>query len=242
MPRRGGGSIKPGSPQSKDGFKVPQLPQKKTVKQKLRAAKRARVHSGLICGAKKRNGEKCTLAPGWGTPHPGQGACKFHGGSVPNHIKSAIKDEYRTLFGTPIEINPLDALIMCIKTVAGEVQWLGQKMAELDESAWVEQTIVGKQFHLYARERTRRMQDLARFSEMAIRLGIEERAIKLAETYGELLARLLQGILGDLELNAAQRAKAPSIISKHLLLIEGGAETIDLGDRKAIPQVAGVKL
>ena len=39
------------------------------------------------CGAKKRQpsfpGETCKRPSGWGTPHPGFGRCKLHGGSTP---------------------------------------------------------------------------------------------------------------------------------------------------------------
>jgi hypothetical protein len=57
---------------------------------------------------------------------------------------------------------------------------------------------------------------------MAISLGIAERAVKLAETYGEMLAQLIQGILGDLELTDEQRAKAPVIVRRHLIAIDSG--------------------
>lgn len=177
---------------------------------------------GAKCGAQKRRGGKCTLPLGWGTSHPGIGRCKLHGGTAPNHIKAAAKEEYRRLLGNPIEINPLDALLWCIKLRAGEVQWLTERIAELEEREWFEETIMGKAFHLYVRERHHAMQDLARYSQMAISLGIAERAVKLAETYGELLARLIQGILGDLELTDEQRVKAPTIVRRHLIMMDGG--------------------
>lgn len=179
---------------------------------------------GVACGAKKKGTKgTCSMPAGWGTSHYGIGKCKLHGGSTENHIKAAVGEEYRELFGRPMEINPLDALIMCIKICAGEVKWLSDRMVNLDEVDFVEDTIAGKQFHLYARERTKRMQDLARFSHMAISLGIAERAVKLAETYGEMIARLIQGILADLELNEEQRARAPQIVRRHLIALDGGA-------------------
>lgn len=183
--------------------------------------------TGASCGASKKSGGKCTLAAGWGTDHPGIGKCKLHGGSTITHVKAAATEEYRTLLGKPIEINPLDALLWCIKIRAGEVKWLSDRMAELDETAWVEDTLVGKQFHLYGRERTHAMADLARYSQMAISLGIAERAVKLAELYGETIARLIQGILTDLELTPEQAKNAPIIVRRHLLLIEGGADVIE---------------
>lgn len=178
----------------------------------------------VVCGAKKRIGGHCNMVAGWGTPHPGIGKCKFHGGSVPSHVKAAAKAEYRLLLGTPMEINPLDAIIWCIKIRAGEVQWLTDRMHQLDEKYWVEDTMVGKQFHLYARERQHAMADLARYSQMAISLGIAERAVKLAETYGEMLANYTKHILEDLwpHLDEEGKAKAPMIVRQHLIALDGG--------------------
>jgi len=102
--------------------------------------------------------------------------------------------------------------------------WLGDKIGELEEKDWIHDTIVGKQLHLWVKERHAAMNDLARFSQMAISLGIAERAVKLAETYGEMLARLIQGILGDLDLSVEQRAKAPAIVRHHLIALDGGRE------------------
>lgn len=201
------------------GHKMPAKPKPKKMGTASHLLK-----AGAACGAKKKKGGTCTMAAGWGTNHPGLGRCKIHGGNTPTHVKSAIKDEYRILMGTAIEINPLDGLLMCIKICAGEVKWLSDKMADLNEKEWIEDTIVGKQFHLFSRERSKRLQDLARFSGMAISLGIAERAVKLAETYGEMLAQLIQGILGDLDLNEEQRAKVPSIVRRHLILLDGGVD------------------
>ena len=177
---------------------------------------------GVKCGARKKGGGTCGRPAGWGTNHYGIGKCKNHGGSTPNHVKAAASEEMRILLGRPLEINPLDALLWCIKIRAGEVHWLSQKIADLQEKEWEQQTIAGKTFHHYVRERAAAMNDLTRWSQMAISLGIAERAVKLAETYGEMLARLIQGILGDLDLTEDQRVKAPVVVRKHLILMDGG--------------------
>lgn len=150
----------------------------------------------------------------------------MHGGSVPNHIKNAARQIAGQMLGTPMDINPLDALLWCIKIKAGETKWLSEQMAELDEKDFVEDTIAGKQFHLYARERTKALKDLASFSQMAISLGIAERAVKLAEIYGETLARLIGGIMRDLEpfLSPEGKTQIPQIVRRHLILLDGGQD------------------
>lgn len=209
-------------------YAVKQEQLRKEAKEKAKHPKgykgQVRAVGGAQCGVRKRDGTLCKLAAGWGTPHTGIGSCKLHGGSVPNHIKAAAKAEYRQLFGTPMEINPFDAIMWCVKVRAGEVEWLSVKMRELDAKDWVEDTMMGKQFHLYARERQKAMQDLVRFSQTAISLGIDERRIKMAETYGALLAQYTQGLLDDLwpHLDAEGKAKAPSIVRGRLLALDAG--------------------
>lgn len=177
---------------------------------------------GATCGAKKRSGGKCTLAAGWGTVHTGTGKCKLHGGSVINHVKAAAKDEYRKLLGNPIEVNPLDAIQRCIHIRAGEVQWLTDRMAELDKKHWIEDTMVGKQFHLFARERQHAMNDLVRFSQIAVSLGLTERAVKLAETYGEMIANYTKGIIDALweHLDEEGRKIWPQIVRAELIRVD----------------------
>ena len=115
------------------------------------------------CGAKTRNKKShsvCQKPAGWGTSHPGIGACKFHGGSTPNHSLAAYKHE-AIFMGAEKDINPFDAIMWCIRIKAGEVEWLSQKMQELDQEDWIEDSIFGKQMHLWQRERTAAIELLA---------------------------------------------------------------------------------
>jgi hypothetical protein len=183
---------------------------------------------GVTCGAKKRGGGHCRMAAGWGTNHPGIGVCKLHGGIVPQHVKAAAKQELRHLLGEEKEMNPFEAIMWCIRIRAGEVEWLSQKMGQLEEKDWVEDTLVGKQFTLFARERQAAMQDLVRFSQIAISMGIAERYVRLAEVYGHTIAKLIESVLNDEEmaLTPEQKAVAPRVIRRQLLAIKT-AETND---------------
>jgi hypothetical protein len=201
---------------------------------KHNAGSRAHVKKvGATCGAKRKKGGKCTMAAGWGTSHPGIGACKLHGGSMPNHVRSAAKQEMRNLLGTPREVTPEQAILDCIRIRSGEIEWLSQEMTRLSEASWVEETMLGKQFHLYARERQAALRDVARFSQMAIQMNVEERRVRIAETYGESIAMLLKGILDELmpNLNEEGRKAAPAIVRRHLVLLQ-------TPEKQAIPQKA----
>lgn len=202
-----------------------------------RANKKGRDHTGVpLCAAKTRSGATCMYRAGWGTNHYGIGPCKHHGGTTANHKKAAAKFYAHELLGTPIDMNPFDAILWCIRIRAGEVQWLSEQMATIDKKDWIENTMIGKQFHLFARERQKALQDLTKFSALAVSLGIAERAVKLAETYGELLAMYTKNLLQDLwpHLDEEGRAKAPQFVRMRLVQLDQGREL----EVKELPKAA----
>lgn len=207
------------------------------VRKKERLRKRNRGPGNTVgyCGARKRDGGKCKQAKGAGTTHFGIGACRYHGGSAPNSRKAAAKHQ-AVLMGAPLDINPLDALIWCIKLTAGEVEFCNKQLEILDEDQWLEHTVIGKQIHVWAKERQKSVDRLAKFSKEALALGIAERAVRLAEQYGSSIAKYTKGLLDDLDLTPEQRKQAPLIVRKHLALLEGGSPVTD-EDRRHLPAI-----
>jgi hypothetical protein len=187
------------------------------------------------CNAKKKDGNRCQHAAGHGTDHPGLGRCKYHGGSLPNGHKAAVVERAR-LMGAPIDMNPVEAIIWSIRITAGEVKWLSEKIAELDEKDWHEDTIIGRQMHLYVRERRDRVGLLYKMGNDAIKLGLAERAIKMAEMYGVALSRFIMGVLEDLQLTPEQAQRAPQVVRKHLIALEGNKP---MGDELAQMTIEG---
>lgn len=216
------------------GYAKRERDKKDPVKRRRRNLKRRRAE-GNYCGAKKKGGGTCNRPAGWGTTHTGTGRCRNHGGSLPNHRKAAARSQ-AILMGAPVDINPLDALIWCIKLTAGEVEFCTQQMELLDKEEWIEHTMIGKQLHMWAKERQKAVDRLAKYSKEAIALGIAERAVRLAEQYGSSIARYTKGLLEDLELTPEQRKKAPLIVRKHLMLLEGGSPVSD-EDRRTAPAI-----
>jgi hypothetical protein len=188
---------------------------------KKRQARDARLPS--ICGATTRGktGE-CKRPAGWGTTHPGIGCCKTHAGNAAQHRKNAIKIEAQQFMGAPKDINPFDAIIWCIRITAGEVEWLTTKIAEVNEEDWIEDTQFGKQMNVLQRTRADAQDRLVRYSRDAIQLGLAERAVKLAENFGALIARLLENIAIELQLTRAQKEQWPTIVRRQLILMQGG--------------------
>lgn len=190
------------------------------------------------CGAKRRQGGDCKMPKGMGTDHYGFGHCKYHGGNLPNHKKNAVKQQ-AILMGAPKEINPLDAMMWCIRLTAGEVEFCTQQLELIKEEDWLQDTIIGKQLHIWATERQKAVDRLAKHSKDALALGIAERAVRLAEQYGSSIAKFTKGLLGDLELTPEQQKVAPLLIRKHLALLEGGAPDEDRKPIAAIPRRVG---
>lgn len=187
------------------------------------------------CKAKSnRSGEQCKRYA-----NRGMTVCNTHGGRSPRAKAGAEKRlaEAKALaavetFGLPREIDPRDALLEEVYRTAGAIDWLHQQVRELtsNEVVWgmteeVSKTAteyegvdtthaatVNMWVELWQKER----KHLVDVSKAAISAGIEERRVKLAEQQGALLASVIKGILGELQLTATQAASAPAIVAQHL--------------------------
>jgi len=204
--------------------------------------KRAETQLKGLCGVKsKRTGYPCRRRAGAGTDHLGTGKCSSHGGNAPPHRKHAIRQEAIQFMGAPLDINPLEAIIWCIRITAGEVEWLSRKIAEVDEEDWIENTIAGKQLNVFQRSRADAQDRLVRYSKEAIALGLAERAVRMAENFGLALARLLEGIEGDMSFTGKQKRIWGQAVRKHLILLQGGRMD-QAAIRPEIPEIVEGKL
>lgn len=118
-------------------------------------------------------------------------------------------------YGAERGINPFTALLEEVRRAAGHVAWLGAKVAQapsddalLDEWApWV---------RLYNRER----EALRKAAGDAVKLGLEERVVRVEERRAELVARVLLATLEALELPPEVAARAPLVLRQQLLALE----------------------
>lgn len=174
-----------------------------------------------LCGAKKRSdGQPCRKFAGEGTDHPGIGRCKYHGGSTSSHKRHAVKVEAARRapkFGQPRKVLPGEALIEMLWIAYGQVHWLQDEISKhADMSTFEARVLV--QSHKDERDR------VAQVAKTALDAGVAERQIRLAEMYGELIARFIRGTLDDLKLTPAQQRRAPGIVRRRLLALDGGRE------------------
>jgi hypothetical protein len=138
--------------------------------------------------------------------------------------------------GAPREIDPGMALLEEIHRAAGHVAWLGAKVRSLDESQLVWSTImevrekrrggpggdyelhrqetrqvVNAWWELYERER----RHLANTSVAALKAGVEERRVRLAERSFEVLEAALSAALEDLG-HDSHDSRVREIVGRHL--------------------------
>lgn len=188
------------------------------------------------CGGPRKKGQgPCTRPAGWGTPHPGVGRCKLHGGCTPSHVTAGQRELARQAmetYGRPVDTNPVDALLDEVRWTAGHVAYLRERVQELEQDAliWGKTEQVDKQatefagtdtteaakpslwLTLYQQER----KHLVDVCKAAISAGIEERRVRLAEQQGQVIVGVIQAILGELKLTAEQRALVPEVVPRHL--------------------------
>jgi hypothetical protein len=186
--------------------------------------KNRRVPVTAKCGAKGRSGKPCGMAAGQGTSHVGWGRCKLHGGNTPTGIKSAARLKLEAemaagpTLGGPIEVDPSEALLQEVHRAAGYVAWLSAKVATLDEADLFEPTPVGHQASALLRELQHEREMLRRAAESALKAGIAERQVRVAESQAQILAGVIRAVLSDpeIELTPASRVRVPSVVRRHL--------------------------
>lgn len=180
-----------------------------------------------ICGARKTKGKGwCGMKAGYKTDHWGFGPCAAHMGATPSVAKSSYKIMARAM-GAPRKIHPAEAMAEQIASTAGLVAWLEQKVGEFrfkevtkldDDGVETEQFMTPNQhswFKIYQEERDR----LVRFSEIAIRAGLAERSVRLAEQQGAQMVGAINEILAALQLTEDQARLIPHVVPRALRAI-----------------------
>lgn len=182
----------------------------------------------------------------------GQTKCRMHGGSSPNALAAAgrrlaAEGARRALatYGSPIEVDPLNALLGELYRTAGHVAWLGALIADLDHEETGQPRVSGdgdssssgrsglKQYttdkgltwekpsvwvDLYQSERTH----LARVAKDCLQVGIEERRVRLAEDQGRLVADVIRRIVTALGLDPAA-PEVREVVRRELTVVAGAA-------------------
>lgn len=211
-----------------------------------------------MCGETTKAGEPCLLKPGQGTDHTGVGPCVYHGGDVwepapgtplrgskakqgrqsgKAYAERMARPSLEMLVGFRVEVDPHEAMLMCINIASAEVTFYTSQIAMLEADEIIgrpKQEMLDKEgrvhdlqqpiaLNIWIEARNRGMERLAKFCKMAMDIGLQERQVQAAERYGLAIARMVEGILGEIGLTKEQQLLAPTIVRKHLALASTGA-------------------
>ena len=191
----------------------------------------------MRCSAKRRNGEGCGA---WAVK--GATVCRMHGGSSPQARAAAarrVQEEKAAKaaqrLAQPIETDPSQALLDLVSSAAGEVAYWRNRVDEIqdrDEKRLTSgltkitegkdrggvttlrtvETIAAIEYRMWTAAQDR----LAQYATAALRAGVEERRVRIAEDQGALVAQVIRRILDRLDLSEWQAEMVGSIVPEEL--------------------------
>jgi hypothetical protein len=186
--------------------------------------------SGNPCGAKTRNGGTCKLMPA-----PGATRCRLHGGASPNAIAKAaerLADQAaaRELarIGRKRDVHPAEALLELVQWQAGLVDYWRAEVADLEaeDLTWgkTREKVGGDDRgttyeaapHIAYTLLVQAQDKLADYASRALKAGVEERRVRVAEQTGQLVAEVIRAILSELNLTSEQQHLVGEVVPKHL--------------------------
>lgn len=183
---------------------------------------------------RKADGQPCGRKP-----RKGEDLCRQCGGNAPQVRKAAERRKQLAAaqqavktYGLPVDTNPVDALLDEVRWTAGHVLWLRERVQEIEHGSlvWGTTEVVDKGageftgtdttdaarpnvwLTLYQSER----KHLVDVCKTAIAAGLAERQVRIAEQQGEQLVRVIQAILGDLQLTPEQQRLAVEVVPRQL--------------------------
>jgi len=195
-----------------------------------------------------RAGQPCRKSPMHGQTKCGAhgGRSKQAKAAGKRRVAEAKAAELMRRFGGPIDTTPTEALLDTVRWTAGYVAWLREKVAEAqadDDLIWGatrevdDAVVVGTGEFAELEHVTKQTREaganawlsllgewsdrLVKVCAEAIKAGIEERRVRLAEQQGQLVAEVIRKILGDLDLSVEQQARAGNVIPLRLRELAG---------------------
>lgn len=134
------------------------------------------------CPRVKSDGKQCGNRAGKATGHVGFGLCHRHGGASPTGEKHGVKLAALAQMRETgeVDVNPLDAMLYTVRR-ASHLAAYYRLQAEAIELEGADATI------LFALEREA-LGDLNQWADRAIKAGVAERMVRIAEGTGERLA------------------------------------------------------
>ena len=196
-----------------------------------------------FCGRpRSKNADRlaCTLRAGQHTTHLGYGPCKHHGGALQSVKKAADMVNARRavqVLGLPRDISPQTALLERVHALAGIVDWIEQILRGKEQESLVwgvsERTDDGEKTTVkeiagptvWLRLHQEYQRDLVKTCEVAIKCGLAERQVQLAESEGRLIARVIESVLRRLDIDTSQQ-KVRTIVGEVMRSVGPASQAI----------------
>ena len=177
----------------------------------------------------------------------GVGRCRLHGGSTRNHVIAAKKtmfDRVLQTYGVPRteKQDPRDILVELMQRVGGHVDWLGERIGEMDEQALIEgeirkrtgendgkeywEVVEGTKPHVFLDQYFRLCELLYRMAKDTAGLGLLERKIELEGAQAGLMATVMIRMGDRLGLSAEQQALWPLMLAEELRAIDASEAVV----------------
>lgn len=172
-----------------------------------------------LCGARKRQDSGyCRRPAGWGTSHPGAGACKLHGGSTRAGTAAAMESTARAELAR-LGVTPVDDPLTELAKVTGEVvAWKNAMAAKVNELTTLRYGTVegGEQLRAEVALWERALDRCEKFLTAMARCNIDERLAKVTERQVEIIGDALALALGEMGMSAEQQREARQSVARHL--------------------------
>lgn len=192
---------------------------------------------GVQCTAtSKQSGNQCRR---WAKP--GLTVCVIHGAGTAKakakaaaNLQAAAAVQLANRIGVKIEVSPQQALLDEVHRTAGMVAFYQEQVqnivgddpdllvrsitkteetqARYAMTVTTTESVAHMWLQLYNAERVRLVQAAA----AAVRAGVEERRVELAEQQGQLMVTVIRAILARLHLNPEQQALVPTVVPEEL--------------------------
>lgn len=182
-------------------------------------------------------------------PMTGLTVCQVHGGRNPKAraksdrakaVQAAAREVAR--LGVKVPVHPAEALIDLVHWTAGEVAYwrdvvtgleadgghraLTWGVTKVKEGGDDRGTTTAAGAHIAYTMLTSASDRLASYAAAALRAGVDERRVQLAERQGELVANVIRAVLEGLNLTPEQWELVPTIVPAQLRLLTANPSPI----------------